>query len=74
MRAAVNTPAGSAGARVARFPAGVSLPRYSAGRPPRCPFRGLLDVLWPVPRYALHEPYPFVEPRPSRVSAAHNGY
>ena len=44
MRAAVNTPAGSAGARVARFPAGASLPRYSAGRPPRCPFRGLLDV------------------------------
>ena len=31
------------------------------------------SVLWPVPRYALHEPYPFVEPRPSRVSAAHNG-
>ena len=31
-------------ARVARFPAGGSLPRYSAVRPPRCPFRGLLDV------------------------------
>ena len=44
MRAAVNTPAGPAGARVARFPAGASLPRYSADRPPRCPFRGLLDV------------------------------
>jgi len=44
MRAAVNTPAEPAGARVARFPAGASLPRYSTGRPPRCPFRGLLDV------------------------------
>ena len=31
------------------------------------------SVLWPVPRYALHEAHPFVEPRPSRVSAAHNG-
>ena len=31
------------------------------------------SVLWTVPRYALHEAHPFVEPRPSRVSAAHNG-
>ena len=35
--------------------------------------QGLLSVLWTVPRYALHEAHPFVEPRPSRVSAAHNG-
>ena len=44
MRAAVITPAETAGARIARFPADGSLPRYSTGRPPRCPFRGLLDV------------------------------
>ena len=34
--------------------------------------RGAYGVLWTVPRYALHEPYPFEEPRPSRVRAAHN--
>ena len=50
-----------------------AFPNVPAGRLPHSRFRGLLSVLWPVPRYALHEPYPFVEPRPSRVSAAHNG-
>ena len=54
-------------------PATAAFPETQAGRLLHYPSRGLLSVLWTVPRYALHEAQPFVEPWPSRVSAAHNG-
>ena len=50
-------------------PATAAFPVFQAGRLLHCPFRGLLGVLWTVPRYALHEPHPFVEPRPSFVTS-----
>ena len=73
---AANTPAGAAQCvpSLSSRPPCRSSPFPTAGSTPTLhTFRGLLGVLWTVPRYALHEAQPFVEPWPSRVSAAHNG-
>ena len=75
MRAAANTPAGPALCACRSLPGqcqpsptyrrvGSRIPGFEAGS---C-------VLWPVPRYALKSPIPLWNARPSRVSAAHNGY
>ena len=63
MRAAVTTPAEPAGARVARFPAGGSLPRYSGGSASASPVsRPAQRSLALRPAWSLNRPWRPVAP------------
>ena len=56
MRAAVNTPAGPAGARVARFPAGASLLRFLCGSAPTLPVSEACSTFTHVAAHMVAKP------------------